>query len=141
MWPLFEDRSCTIAIIYALSFIVWITPSLSGVCVFSIIPLRFSLCTFLCFEFIIIFVWLCIAFFWFNKCCYQKPLYGKTENWSSLEWSKAVHLFRVWLTQTLNNGYTCKSFIKLTPELQTQSVLKSVAQSVSQSLGKLFSYT
>ena len=85
-------------------------------------------------------VWLCIAFFWFN-CCYQKPLCEKTENWSSLEWSKAVHLFRVWLIQTLNNGYTCKSFIKLTPELQTQSVLKSVAQSVSQLLGKLFSYT
>ena len=52
-------------------------------------------------------VWLCIAFFWFN-CYYQKPLYEKTENWSSLEWSKEVHLFRAWLTQTLNNGYTCK---------------------------------
>ena len=42
-------------------------------------------------------------------------------------------------------NYTCKSLIKLTPELQTQSVPKSVAQSVSQllavsqSLGK-FSY-
>ena len=55
-------------------------------------------------------VWLCIAFFWFN-CCYKKPLCEKTENWSSLEWSKAVHLFRVWLTQTLNNGYTCKSHL------------------------------
>ena len=86
-------------------------------------------------------VWLCIAFFWFN-CCYKKPLCEKTETWSLLEWSKEVHLFRVWLTQTLKQwftlklpgNYTCKSFIKLTPALQnpvSPQVSPSVAFSYS----------
>ena len=89
-------------------------------------------------------VWLCIAFFWFN-CCYKKPLCEKTETWSLLEWSKEVHLFRVWLTQTLKQWFTLK-LITLVKVLLNwpllcgpQSVPKSVRQllSVIQSLGEL----
>ena len=95
--------------IHVLSITVWIIPSPSGGCVF-LIPLVYFFRFFsvyislFCIYYL---VWLCIAFFWFN-CYYQKPLYEKTENWSSLEWSKEVYLFRAWLTRTLNNGYTCK---------------------------------
>ena len=109
MWLLFKDRLYTIAILYVLSFNVWIIPPLSGVCVF-LIPLVYFFRFFS--EYISLFciyylVWLCIAFFWFN-CCYKKPLCEKTETWSLLEWSKEVHLFRVWLTQTLKQWFTLK---------------------------------
>ena len=89
-------------------------------------------------------VWLCIAFFWFN-CCYKKPLCEKTETWSLLEWSKEVHLFRVWLTQTLKQWFTLKLITLVKVLLNwplfcgSQSVPKSVRQllSVIQSLGEL----
>ena len=109
MWLSFKGRLYTIAILYVLSFNVRILYLHHQVCVF-LIPLVYFFRFFS--EYISLFciyylVWLCIAFFWFN-CCYKKPLCEKTETWSLLEWSKEVHLFRVWLTQTLKQWFTLK---------------------------------
>ena len=148
MWLSFKGRLYTIAILYVLSFNVRILYLHRQVCVF-LIPLVYFFRFFS--EYISLFciyylVWLCIAFFWFN-CCYKKPLCEKTETWSLLEWSKEVHLFRVWLTQTLKQWFTLK-LITLVKVLSNwpllcgpQSVPKSVRQllSVIQSLGELLS--
>ena len=99
---------CVLSIYYiyvhVLSITVWIISLPSGVCFFYFFRFFSVYISLFC---IYCLVWLCIAFFWFNYY-YQKLLYEKTENWSSLEWSKEVYLFRAWLTRTLNNGYTCK---------------------------------
>ena len=103
---------CVLSIIYyiyihVLSITVWITSSPSGVFLIPLVYFFRFFSVYISLFCIYCLVWLCIAFFWFNYY-YQKPLYEKTENWSSLEWNKEVYLFRAWLTQTLNNGYTCK---------------------------------